>query len=94
MNEQELEEIMYDMVNGDTDVLVCTTIIETGLDIPNANTIIIGSTTRRAAAFRMYELFTSSELMKVMPISPYFAIRISESGLALLGEVKRDEVVK
>ncbi len=41
MKEDELEDIMYDMVNGKTDVLVCTTIIETGLDIPNANTLII-----------------------------------------------------
>ena len=41
MKEDELEDIMYDMVNGKTDILVCTTIIETGLDIPNANTIIV-----------------------------------------------------
>ena len=41
MSERQLEEIMYDFVNGDIDVLVTTTIIETGLDIPNANTIII-----------------------------------------------------
>jgi len=41
MSERQLEEIMYDFVNGDIDVLVSTTIIETGLDIPNANTIII-----------------------------------------------------
>ena len=38
----ELENIMHDFVDGDIDVLVCTTIIETGLDIPNVNTIIIG----------------------------------------------------
>ena len=41
MHEHELERIMLDFVNGDIDVLVSTTIIETGLDIPNANTIII-----------------------------------------------------
>ena len=41
MNERELENIMMDFVNGDIDVLVSTTIIETGLDIPNVNTIII-----------------------------------------------------
>ena len=41
MNETELENIMYDFVNGDIDVLVSTTIIETGLDIPNVNTMII-----------------------------------------------------
>ena len=41
MKEQELERIMYDFINGEVDVLVSTTIIETGLDISNVNTIII-----------------------------------------------------
>ena len=41
MSERELEKIMMDFVNGEIDVLVSTTIIETGLDIPNVNTIII-----------------------------------------------------
>ncbi len=41
MNEHELEKIMYDFVEGEIDVLVSTTIIETGLDISNANTMII-----------------------------------------------------
>lgn len=41
MKEQELEKIMFDFVNGEIDVLVSTTIIETGLDIPNVNTMII-----------------------------------------------------
>ena len=41
MNEHQLEKIMLDFVNGEIDVLVSTTIIETGLDIPNANTMII-----------------------------------------------------
>lgn len=41
MHERQLERIMLDFVNGDIDVLVSTTIIETGLDIPNANTMII-----------------------------------------------------
>ena len=41
MSETELENIMHDFVDGEIDVLVCTTIIETGLDIPNVNTIII-----------------------------------------------------
>ena len=41
MNEHQLERIMLDFINGDIDVLVSTTIIETGLDIPNANTMII-----------------------------------------------------
>ncbi|MBE5905708.1 MAG: transcription-repair coupling factor [Lachnospiraceae bacterium] len=41
MKERELEDIMYQFVNGEIDVLVTTTIIETGLDISNANTMII-----------------------------------------------------
>ncbi len=41
MKEHELERIMFDFINGEIDVLVSTTIIETGLDISNANTMII-----------------------------------------------------
>ena len=41
MKERELERIMYDFMNGEIDVLVSTTIIETGLDISNVNTMII-----------------------------------------------------
>ncbi|MFU0828625.1 MAG: Helicase C-terminal domain-containing protein [Lachnoclostridium sp.] len=41
MSERELERIMFDFINGEIDVLVSTTIIETGLDIPNVNTMII-----------------------------------------------------
>ncbi|MBK9275561.1 MAG: transcription-repair coupling factor [Flavobacteriales bacterium] len=37
----QLEEVMLDFIEGNTDVLVCTTIAENGLDIPNANTIIV-----------------------------------------------------
>ena len=55
MNEDELEDIMYDMVEGKCDVLVCTTIIETGLDIPNANTIIIENADRMGLS-QLYQL--------------------------------------
>lgn len=55
MREDELEDIMYSMVNGDTDILVCTTIIETGLDIPNANTIIIENADRMGLS-QLYQL--------------------------------------
>ncbi len=41
MRERELENIMYQFINGEIDVLVSTTIIETGLDISNVNTMII-----------------------------------------------------
>ncbi len=41
MKERELENIMYQFINGEIDVLVSTTIIETGLDISNVNTMVI-----------------------------------------------------
>ena len=41
MHADELEAVMARFIAGKTDVLVCTTIIESGLDIPNANTIVI-----------------------------------------------------
>ena len=41
MPEQELEQVMLDFLRGDYDVLVTTTIIESGLDIPNANTLVV-----------------------------------------------------
>ena len=41
MNERELEDIMFSFVEGEKDVLISTTIIEAGLDIPNVNTILI-----------------------------------------------------
>jgi transcription-repair coupling factor (superfamily II helicase) len=46
MAKSELEEAMIEFVTGKTDVLVCTTIIESGLDIPNANTIFINDADR------------------------------------------------
>ncbi|UQS85008.1 transcription-repair coupling factor [Apilactobacillus apisilvae] len=41
MTENQLETVLYDFVNGEYDVLVTTTIIETGVDIPNANTLFV-----------------------------------------------------
>ena len=55
MHERELERIMFDFVNGDIDVLVSTTIVETGLDIPNVNTIIIQDSDRFGLA-QLYQL--------------------------------------
>ncbi|MEG1879848.1 MAG: transcription-repair coupling factor, partial [Oscillospiraceae bacterium] len=55
MNERELEEIMLEVSEGELDVLVCTTIIETGLDIPNVNTIIIEDADRLGLA-QLYQL--------------------------------------
>jgi transcription-repair coupling factor (superfamily II helicase) len=53
MDADELEDVMQRFVAGKIDVLVCTTIIESGLDIPNANTIIID----RADRFGLADLY-------------------------------------
>ena len=53
MEENELETVMGEFIEGKTDILVCTTIIESGLDIPNANTILI----ERADRFGLAELY-------------------------------------
>jgi len=53
MDSDELEEVMARFVAGKIDVLVCTTIIESGLDIPNANTIVID----RADRFGLADLY-------------------------------------
>ena len=46
MEGNKLEEIMLDFIGGEYDVLLCTTIVESGLDIPNANTIIVNDAHR------------------------------------------------
>ena len=55
MREHELEKIMYDFINGEIDVLVSTTIIETGLDISNVNTMIIHDADRLGLS-QLYQL--------------------------------------
>ena len=55
MREHELERIMYDFINGEIDVLVSTTIIETGLDISNVNTMIIHDADRLGLS-QLYQL--------------------------------------
>jgi len=55
MNENRLEKIMYDFYHHEFDILVCTTIIETGLDIPNVNTIIINHADKMGLS-QLYQL--------------------------------------
>ena len=50
MNEQQLSEVMDRMTEGEADVLVCTTIIETGIDLPNVNTLIVEDADRLGLA--------------------------------------------
>ncbi len=53
MHEKELASVMHGFVRGDFDILLCTTIIESGVDIPNVNTILID----RADRFGMADLY-------------------------------------
>ena len=55
MSERELEDIMLDFMSGTIDVLLSTTIVETGLDIPNANTILIHDADRLGLS-QLYQL--------------------------------------
>lgn len=55
MSERQLEKIMFEFVNGEVDVLVSTTIIETGLDISNVNTMIIDDADRLGLS-QLYQL--------------------------------------
>ena len=55
MSERQLEKIMYEFINGEIDVLISTTIIETGLDISNANTMIIDDADRMGLS-QLYQL--------------------------------------
>ena len=55
MGGNELEDIMFDFIKGNTNVLVCTTILESGIDIPNANTIIVENADRLGLA-QLYQI--------------------------------------
>ena len=55
MSGKEIEEIMFDFINKKTNVLVCTTILESGIDIPNANTIIVENADRLGLA-QLYQI--------------------------------------
>lgn len=55
LSERDLEEAMLDFINGEYDILVTTTIIETGVDVPNANTLIIEEADRFGLS-QLYQL--------------------------------------
>ncbi len=55
MAEQELEKVMLGFMRGETNLLICTTIIESGLDIPNANTLIVDHADRFGLS-QLYQL--------------------------------------
>ena len=55
MTGNEIEDIMEEFIEGKTDILVCTTILESGIDIPNANTIIVENADRMGLA-QLYQI--------------------------------------
>ena len=55
MTGNEIENIMEEFIEGKTDILVCTTILESGIDIPNANTIIVENADRMGLA-QLYQI--------------------------------------
>jgi transcription-repair coupling factor (superfamily II helicase) len=55
MDERRLEQVMLDFIRGEGDVLVCTTIVEAGLDIPNANTLVVERADRMGLA-QLYQI--------------------------------------
>lgn len=55
MTGNQIEDIMEDFINGNTNVLVCTTILESGIDIPNANTILVENADRLGLA-QLYQI--------------------------------------
>jgi transcription-repair coupling factor (superfamily II helicase) len=84
MDEHELEEVMQRFVNGEADVLVSTTIIESGLDIPNANTIIID----RADRFGLADLYQLRGRVGRAQHKAY-AFLMLPPGLMTVGEARR-----
>ncbi|MCX7903712.1 MAG: helicase-related protein, partial [Caloramator sp.] len=55
MDEEELEDAIISFINGDADILLCTTIIETGIDMPNVNTLIVYDADRMGLS-QLYQL--------------------------------------
>lgn len=55
MSGKQIEDIMEDFIKGNTNVLVCTTILESGIDIPNANTIVVENADRMGLA-QLYQI--------------------------------------
>ncbi len=84
MPEQELEQVMSDFIEGKVDILVSTTIIESGLDIPNANTIIID----RADRFGLAELYQLRGRVGRWSRQAYAYLLLPRSGI-LAGDAKR-----
>lgn len=83
MAAKELETVMLDFIKGEVDVLVSTTIVESGIDIPNANTIIINN----ADKFGLADLYQLRGRVGRFNVKAYAICLIPEHGLS--GDSKR-----
>ena len=90
MDSDDLEEVMTKFVNAEADVLVCTTIIESGIDIPNANTIIID----RADRFGLSELYQLRGRVGRYKHQAYAYILLPRHGNLLTDVRKRISAIK
>jgi transcription-repair coupling factor (superfamily II helicase) len=86
MKEEDLEQVMLDFVAGRYDILVCTSIIESGLDIPRANTIIVD----RADTFGLAQLYQLRGRVGRSHVQAYAYLVVPP--LAGLSEEARDRV--
>lgn len=84
MAEGELEDVMSRFIEGKLDILVCTTIIESGIDIPNANTIIID----RADRFGLAELYQLRGRVGRWSRQAYAYLLLPRSGI-LTGDARK-----
>jgi transcription-repair coupling factor (superfamily II helicase) len=90
MDEDDLEEVMRRFVNGEIDVLVSTTIIESGLDIPNANTIIID----RADRFGLADLYQLRGRVGRAQMKAYAYLMLPRELMAVGAARKRINAIK
>jgi len=90
MDREEIEEVMYRFYNNETNVLICTTIIETGIDIPNANTIII----ENAQNFGLSQLYQIKGRVGRSDRIAYAYLIIPEKKQLNENSIKRLEAIK
>ena len=90
MDRKEIEDIMYRFYRNEINVLICTTIIETGLDIPNANTIIVDN----AQNFGLSQLYQIKGRVGRSDRIAYAYLMIPEKKQLTESSVKRLEAIK
>lgn len=90
MDRQEIEDVMYRFYANEINVLICTTIIETGLDIPNANTIIVDG----AQNFGLSQLYQIKGRVGRSDRIAYAYLMIPEKKQLSENSVKRLEAIK